>query len=240
MAALANKHLQARFLATAKERVSRALALLGKGDAAAVKELATELHMMGGEAAMVSLAEVAQMAWQGEKAARQLGVAGDREAQIVCGRTLRRLGYVLQELSGNQTPGPTEKHDGGPAGKARILVVDDSPVAAQALADVFEVNGFEVRSATTLEVALELAAAFQPAILVTDVYMPNLDVAELCRRFRELSQARRTSVVLVSGHAESELRARLDAIQPDAFVSKLAGASAVVSRVAALAKDGGG
>jgi purine-binding chemotaxis protein CheW len=43
-------------------------------------------------------------------------------------------------------------------------------------------------------------------------------------------------VILVSGRAESELRDRLADINPDAFVSKLAGAVAVVTRVAPSAE----
>jgi DNA-binding response OmpR family regulator len=112
--------------------------------------------------------------------------------------------------------------------------VDDSPVAAQALADVFEVRGFEVRSATSLDLAMSVCASFAPAVLVSDVQMPSLDVAELCRRFREVTRGQRTAVLLISGRSEAELRDRLDAIGPEGFVSKLAGADVVVSRVATL------
>jgi hypothetical protein len=44
-------------------------------------------------------------------------------------------------------------------------------------------------------------------------------------------------VVLVSGRSEAELRERLDEIKPDVFVSKLAGAVAVVTRVNAVCRD---
>jgi len=64
--------------------------------------------------------------------------------------------------------------------------------------------------------------------------MPNLDVAELCRRFREVRRGQRTAVLLISGRSEAELHDRLDAIRPEAFVSKLAGADVVVSRAATL------
>ena len=113
-------------------------------------------------------------------------------------------------------------------------MVDDSPVAAQALADVLEVRGYEVRSAASLGAVMTMCASFSPAVLVADVQMPNLDVAELCQRFREVTRGQRTAVLLISGRSEAELRDRLDAIRPEAFVSKLAGADVVVSRVATL------
>ena len=118
-----------------------------------------------------------------------------------------------------------------------MLIVDDSPVAALALADVFEMHDFSVRVASTLEKALDLLSSFAPSVLVSDVHMPNLDVAELCRNFRSLASTDRCAVILVSGRSEAELRDRLSEIKPDAFVSKLSGAVAVVTRVTAICRD---
>jgi CheY-like chemotaxis protein len=198
-----------------------------------VWDLAGDLHRLGGEAAMVNLPEVARVAWEGEKAAQLLGTKSDQQARIACGRILRRLGYLLQEGSVKRSaPTATGGQRNGEA--RRVLVVDDSKVAAQALADVFEVRGFEVRSAMSLDEAMAVCASFSPAVLVADVHMPNLDVAVLCQRFREVTRGQRTAVLLISGRSQAELRDRLAAIRPDAFVSKLAGADGVVSRVATL------
>jgi CheY-like chemotaxis protein len=232
MAAIASPKLKERFMATAKERISRGLGLLGK--AGEGRKLAGELHTLGGEAAMVSLPEVARLAWEGEKVAHLLGTESDQQARITCGRLLRKLGYLVQELSGKTSTSSPVKASGPTGGSQRVLIVDDSPVAAQALADVFEVRGFEARSATSLDIAMSVCASFTPAVLVSDVQMPSLDVAELCRRFREVTRGQRTAVLLISGRSEAELRDRLDAIRPEAFVSKLAGADVVVSRVATL------
>jgi CheY-like chemotaxis protein len=226
----ASPQLKERFLATAKERISRSLALLGRRDGSA--RLMNELHTLGGEASMVGLPEMAKTAWDGEKAARDLGSKGE-EAQVQCARLLRKLSYLVQELSGKvATPAPV------PAGSAgqecRILIVDDSKVAAQALSDVFELRGYQVRSATNMQEAMEACATFSPSVLVTDVQMPDVDVTELCRRFRKETRARRSAVLLISGRSQAELRNLLDAIRPDAFVPKMAGADVVVSRVATV------
>jgi CheY-like chemotaxis protein/HPt (histidine-containing phosphotransfer) domain-containing protein len=232
MAAIPGSALQERFLSTAKELVSRDLGLLGRQGES--WDLAGDLHRLGGEAAMVNLPEVAQAAREGEEAAHLLGSASDRQARVTCGRLLRKLSYLLQELSAKRpTPVPTEARRAAGGGR-RVLVVDDSPVAAQALADVLEVRGFEVRNATSLGAVMTMCASFCPAVLVADVQMPNLDVVELCQRFREVRRGQRTAILLISGRSEAELRDRLDAIRPEAFVSKLAGADVVVSRVAAL------
>jgi len=232
MASIAGPTLQERFITTAKERVCRGLGRLGKQGE--VGDLASELHTIGGEAAMVNLPEVARVARDGEKAAHLLGTGSDQQARVACGRLLRKLGYLLQELSAKgSTPAPAVASRAAGSGR-RVLVVDDSEVAAQALVDVFEVRGFEVRSATSLDTAISVCASFCPAVLVSDVQMPNLDVAELCRRFREVRRGQRTAVLLISGRSEVELHDRLDEIRPEAFVSKLAGADVVVSRAATL------
>jgi len=66
-------------------------------------------------------------------------------------------------------------------------------------------GGFEVRNATSLDTAMSVCASFLPAVLVSDVQMPNLDVAELCRRFREVRRGQRTAVLLISGRSEARI-----------------------------------
>jgi CheY-like chemotaxis protein len=98
-------------------------------------------------------------------------------------------------------------------------------------------HDYAVRTASTLDRALELCSSFAPDVLVSDVHMPALDVAELCRRFRSSAGVRHTAVVLVSGRSAAEVRERLAEIKPDVFVSKLAGAVAVLDRVNAVCRD---
>jgi CheY-like chemotaxis protein len=229
MAAVAGPQLRERFLATAKERISRSLALLNRPDGGA--HIVGELHTLGGEASMVGLRELAQTAWDGEKVARELNRKG-QDAQVQCARVLRKLSYLVQEVYGKvATQAPTAAC---PEKKCRVLIVDDSPVAAQALADVFELRGFQVRSAVSMKQAIEACVSFSPSVLVADVQMPDFDVAELCRRFRKETRARRSAVLLISGRSQDELRNLLDAIRPDGFVPKLAGADVVVNRVATV------
>jgi CheY-like chemotaxis protein len=227
MAAAVSSQLKERFLATSRERISRSLALLGRPDGSS--HLAGELHTLGGEASMVGFPEVANTAWDAEKVARELGSKGET-ARVQCARLLRKLSYLVQEIAGKiATPTPLPVACSGM--ECRVLVVDDSQVAAQALADVLELRGYQVRVASSMEQAMEACATFCPSVLVTDVQMPNLDVAELCRRFRKQT-VQRSAVLLISGRSQDELRGLLDSIRPDGFIPKMAGAGAVVSRVA--------
>jgi len=237
MSTLVSDSMLSRFLESARHKVVTAMASISKPTPDAALQVAADLHTITGEAATIDRPELSKVANEGEVAARQVA-AGRSEAIVPCMRCLRRLGYLLQEASEAQKVSKASAvQRPGTAGPRKLLIVDDSPVAALALADVFEMHDFAVRIASSMEKACELFVSFVPDILVSDVHMPNIDVAELCRKFRAHAADQRAAVILVSGRAESELRERGAAIKPDAFVSKLSGAEAVVTRVSAICRD---
>ena len=100
-----------------------------------------------------------------------------------------------------------------PAGKKRILVVDDEPAFTRMLKLNLEATGrYEVQAVNWPEDALPAAKQFQPDLVVLDVFMPRMvggDVATLLRKepqFRDtpivfLTAAIRSSVELVQEHA---------------------------------------
>jgi len=71
-----------------------------------------------------------------------------------------------------------------PRSKATILLVDDEPLLLQACARLLEGSGFHVIVVSDGSEALDLARSTRPAIVVTDLNMPGLDGAGLCRAFR--------------------------------------------------------
>jgi CheY-like chemotaxis protein/HPt (histidine-containing phosphotransfer) domain-containing protein len=236
MSTLVSESMLARFLETSRQKVVAGMASISKPTPEVAARLAIDLHTIAGEAAMLDRPELSKAAADCETLAQR--IAGQElDALVPCMRAMRRLGYLLQEASETQQSQSAASQRAGSTEARKLLIVDDSPVAALALADVFEMHDFSVRVASTLEKSLELFASFAPTVLVSDVHMPNLDVAELCRRFRASSADRPIAVILVSGRSESELRDRLSEIKPDAFVSKLSGAVAVVTRVSSICRD---
>ncbi|HEY0466393.1 MAG TPA: sigma-54 dependent transcriptional regulator [Polyangiaceae bacterium] len=69
--------------------------------------------------------------------------------------------------------------------KARILVVDDEPSARSGLSKLLSQEGYTVDSAPDGLVALEMAAETPPALIITDLKMPNLDGMGLLAKLRE-------------------------------------------------------
>lgn len=231
MVSSARNALLPRFVETSQAVVSSAIAMLSNPTTEVAANIAADLHLLGGEASMLNLPEIAKVAGEGENAAMQL--AGDsKEGLVTCLRVLRRLAYLLQKC-GKPEAHPLEL-DGHVKAACRLLIVDDSPISAAALAEAFETQSFDVRTASTREAAEECIHSFRPKILVTDVHMPDIDVTKLCQTFRQSAQGQQAAVVLVSGRSEVELREQLDTIQADLFVPKMDGAAAVVARVSSL------
>jgi CheY-like chemotaxis protein len=236
MTTAASESLQTRLLEVARHKVVAGMASVRKSAPDAMRKLAADLHVVAGEIATLERQELSKAALEAEEAARLLAQGGAEDSEP-CMRSLRRLGYLLQEASEGLESEATSATWSPAASQHRLLIVDDSPVAALALADVFEMHDYKVQVASTLDKAVELLSSFAPDILVSDVHMPVLDVAELCRRFRASAAERRTVVILVSGRSEAEVSERLEEIKPDLFVSKLAGTAAVVTQVSAVCRE---
>ena len=81
---------------------------------------------------------------------------------------------------------------------ARVLIVDDEKGIRDALAQVFEYEGQEVRVAEDGPDALLVANAFQPDLVFLDVKMPAMDGLEVLARLED--ECPQSLVIMISGH----------------------------------------
>lgn len=195
-----------------------------------LEQLANDLRGIEVAASRLEQSRLAAAAKEAAEATRAL-LLGTADAQIPCARALHRLGSILLLSLFEQAGKPVDAVESRLAIERKILVVDDSRVAAVALSNGLVAQDFLVRTVATMEEAMREIASFAPTILVSDVHMPDLDVGVLCRTFRELSKGRPVRVVLVSSTTGEELDSRLKEVKPDAFVSKMSGTGTVVARV---------
>ncbi len=94
----------------------------------------------------------------------------------------------------------------------RILVVDDEPRMAAALADILRMGGYAVDTATSGAEALDQLDRQPYAAVLTDVRMPDLDGPGLFREIERRHPALRGRVVFITGDtARAELRELLGA-----------------------------
>ena|SRR5581483_1865589 len=83
--------------------------------------------------------------------------------------------------------------------KKRVLVVDDETLIADTLREILNDSGFEAITAYTAEAAMQLAQAFQPDILMSDVLMPQTNGVDLAIAIQAEYPA--TKILLFSGQA---------------------------------------
>jgi DNA-binding response OmpR family regulator len=69
-----------------------------------------------------------------------------------------------------------------PGAQRRVLVVEDDPTIADAIAARLRAEGFQLRTAGDGPTAVDLALAWQPDLLVLDIMLPGYDGLEVCRR----------------------------------------------------------
>jgi PleD family two-component response regulator len=236
-----------RFIDTARDRIRRCLTMLS--DSGRAMELASELHSLAGEAAMLGLDAISATARSGEEAARQWSAASTA-AQVACARAVRTLrqqveAFAAEPVDGDaasaggqttsQLPGQTPSHGlassvlGAPA-RQRVLVVDDSQLAGEELADSLGRAGFEVRVAVDRDTAVREIDGFAPALVLTDVQMPGVTPVSLCDALRAATP-RPVKILLMSGRTDAELAIVARATQADGFISKQHGTEHIVAQV---------
>ena len=126
---------------------------------------------------------------------------------------------------------PPASHD-PPVGQGRrIMVVDDDPIQLRLMVLRLKQLGFEVTPAGDAAAALRAAIADPPALILSDVLMPETDGFELCVRARQAVRLHRVPIVLISAHYVD---------QADAALARQVGAHALLLRqedMGALARD---
>ena len=109
-----------------------------------------------------------------------------------------------------------------------ILVIDDEPPIRRFLRAALLAHGYQVLEATTAQDGLTQAATRQPALILLDLGLPDLDGLEVTRQLREW--ATMPIIVLSARGRESDKVAALDAGADD-YLTKPFGMGELLARV---------
>jgi DNA-binding response OmpR family regulator len=116
------------------------------------------------------------------------------------------------------------------AGK-RVLLVDDDPEICRFLAMLLEIEGYQPLVATGAEEALARCADEQPAAILVDVAMPDVDGLELCTLLRRRGVA--CPILVVSARPGHELTRKAIEAGADEFIRKPFDNAELLSRLRA-------
>jgi signal transduction histidine kinase/ActR/RegA family two-component response regulator len=119
---------------------------------------------------------------------------------------LIRLPVVNRDGVRNAVPlSPAAGADGR---KMKVLVVDDNQDAADSLAALLEIDGFDVHAVYDGSAAIAAVAQSQPDMIVMDLGMPGMDGYETARAIRQRPGAERILMLALTGWGQSDARRR--------------------------------
>ena len=113
----------------------------------------------------------------------------------------------------------------------RILIVEDDSSSRQTLQNIFELEGFDVVTASNGREALESLAQARPAVIVLDLMMPVMNGWELMQRLNSDDHYANIPVVVASGATEEG-----EAASAVAFFPKPINLGALVEEVRSLCR----
>ena len=101
-----------------------------------------------------------------------------------------------------------------------ILVVDDNPTNLKLVSFLLVKRGYQVRSASGAQEALEALKEFHPALILMDMQMPGIDGFELTRRLKADTATQGISIIALTAYAMKGDEERVRAAGCDGYMSK--------------------
>jgi len=104
--------------------------------------------------------------------------------------------------------------------KAKILIVEDEAIQAEILRRILSNAGYEIFLAKDGYEALALIPTIKPAIVISDILMPEIDGYEMCRQIKLNIETQDTSVILLTELKDpSDIIKGLEA-KADSYITK--------------------
>jgi len=100
----------------------------------------------------------------------------------------------------------------------KLLVIDDEASTRDLLKISLESDGYTVFTAEDGPKGLEIFAAENPAIVLTDLKMPGMDGIEVLRKIKE--QSPDAEVIVITGHGEMNLAIQALQLEASDFINK--------------------
>jgi two-component system, OmpR family, alkaline phosphatase synthesis response regulator PhoP len=116
----------------------------------------------------------------------------------------------------------------------KVLVVDDEEPILELLKYNLEKQGYDVRTATDGQIAVDIARKFHPDLVLLDIMMPKMDGVEACRQIRAMPELQNTFVVFLTARAEEYSEIAAFDVGADDYILKPIKPRALMSRIGAF------
>ena len=150
-----------------------------------------------------------------------------------------RLPILSDQHSTKPFPPPRDQAKIPAEAVRRILVVDDFPESANALAKLLRSDGNDVQVAEDGFEALDAAARFRPHVVVLDIAMPKLNGYDAARIIREQPWGKDMVLIAMTGWGQQQDRRRAKENGFDAHLTKPVKYEAFLAALDQLTMDRG-
>ncbi len=116
----------------------------------------------------------------------------------------------------------------------QILVVEDSPTQAMLLQHLLEKNGYEAVVASSGKQALDVLETFRPALIISDIVMPEMDGFEMSKAIKGDARLRSIPVILLTALSDPEDVIRGMEARVDFYLTKPYDEDFLLSKVASI------
>ena len=119
----------------------------------------------------------------------------------------------------------------------KILVVDDEPNIVLSLEFLMKQAGYQVRTATDGEAALEAIREDHPDLVLLDVMMPRKDGYEVCQTVRKDPGCKDIKIVMLTAKGREVEREKGLALGADYYITKPFATREVVDKIREILAD---
>jgi diguanylate cyclase (GGDEF)-like protein len=102
----------------------------------------------------------------------------------------------------------------------RVLIVEDDPTQAEFVAAILGKAGMQVKAITEAVKVMDGLQAFQPDLILMDIYMPEVNGIEMTSIIRDHAEFVTTPIVFVSGEQNSDRQFDALSVGGDDFIAK--------------------
>ena len=87
----------------------------------------------------------------------------------------------------------------------KVLIVEDSLITRNHLEKTLKEEGFDVRTASSGEAALQIIVNMSPELILLDLYLPGIDGLEVCEKIRNHPKVYGTPhIIMLTGKTEEQ------------------------------------
>jgi DNA-binding response OmpR family regulator len=102
----------------------------------------------------------------------------------------------------------------------KILLVEDTPIIAEEIADILEMENYRVSIVHNGRDAIEYLKTSTPDLIITDLLMPEVDGFTLIKGIRENPSLKKVPIIVLSAKTDEEAMKRVAKLGASSFIKK--------------------